>query len=223
MPSRSLESLVDLVAALRAPDGCPWDIAQTHQSLTGFLIEESYEVVHAIEDQDSDALKEELGDLLLHFAFHVQLARECGEFDLKDVLDAIHEKIIRRHPHVFGKSAPNEMSSIKLKWEELKEEENQSKEKKIVSFPALVEARKFLEKRANLGINSENLGRTQNSELVTNLRKKIESDPAALGKILFEIVAISRELGIEPEIALKKRTRELSKELEKKNSGLVVK
>lgn len=210
---------MDLVAELRAPDGCPWDKAQTHQSLTGFLIEESYEVVHAIEDQDSDALKEELGDLLLHVAFHVQLARESGEFDLNDVLEAIHEKIIKRHPHVFGKSTPNEMSSIKLKWEELKEEENQRKEKGVVSFPALVEARKFLERTANLGKSHESLVKTEDSALLTNLRKKIESDPDALGKILFEIVAIGRELGIEPEIALKKRTRELSKILETKHSG----
>jgi uncharacterized protein YabN with tetrapyrrole methylase and pyrophosphatase domain len=101
-----LRSLVELVAHLRSERGCPWDRAQTHESLKSLLIEEAYETVAAIESGESQALQDELGDLLLHVAFHVQIAQEQKEFTLHDVLLGIYEKVVRRHPHVFGTESP---------------------------------------------------------------------------------------------------------------------
>jgi tetrapyrrole methylase family protein/MazG family protein len=217
--ARDLRELISLVARLRAPDGCPWDQAQTHQSLTGLLIEEAYEVVEAIEANDPTALQDELGDLLLHVAFHVQMAQEADEFDLDDVLNAVYEKVIRRHPHVFGDRSTRDLVEIKARWEELKRQEERGhstlRNKKRSALPALVEARKALDRAANLGIGIDSRAML-NGDRLSELWKKQgqEADAQSLGQLLLGIVAFARERGLEPELCLKKATARLAEQIE---------
>jgi MazG family protein len=125
IPTYSLPDLLDIMAKLRAPDGCPWDRKQTHQSLLNHLIEESYEFVDAVENGDRANMKEELGDVLLQVVFHAQLAREAGDFDFAQVVQGISEKLVRRHPHVFGGSGLklDGAEAVEVKWDELKKAE----------------------------------------------------------------------------------------------------
>jgi MazG family protein len=213
MPARDLESLVALVARLRAPDGCPWDREQTHESLTGLLVEEAYEVVGAIEAGDPDALKEELGDLLLHMAFHVQIARERGEFDLEDVLTAVREKIVRRHPHVFGEERDFGIAEVRANWERLKQTEHGSKSvARSGALPALVAARKALDRAANLGLDMRELLPEPPAPAASLVG---DADEESLGALLLTIVALACARGLEPEIALKRATARLSQQLER--------
>ena len=218
--ARDLRALVQLIAHLRAPDGCPWDQAQTHHTLTGLLIEEAYEVVEAIEANDPNALQDELGDLLLHVAFHVQIAQETREFALDDVLSAVQEKVIRRHPHVFGERSARNMTEIKARWEELKRQEPghpKQRKKKLGALPALVEARKTLDRAANLGIDSHAMLDGDGRDV---LRKRWKAkDAEALGRLLLEIVALAREDGLDPEFCLKKATARLAEKLEDETPG----
>lgn len=209
--TRDLQGLVELVAHLRSPEGCPWDQAQSHRTLTGLLIEEAYEVVEAIEANDPEALQDELGDLLLHVAFHVQIAKEAGEFALNDVLKAVHEKVIRRHPHVFGDRPTRDMAEIKARWEKLKRKESHQKREKLGTFPALVEARKTLDRAANLKADPW----FQRDETLEALRDRVRAgDAEALGRLLLEVVASARESGLEPELSLKQATARLAARLE---------
>jgi len=220
MGSNSLDTLVELVSQLRAPDGCPWDRRQTHESITGFLIEEAYEVVHAIKEQNSESLKDELGDLLLHVAFHVQLAREDGKFELQDVLDSIHEKVIRRHPHVFGDEGAKEIPDVKLKWEELKAQERAAEKSKTNSFPALVEARKLIEKRSNLGERHVPDSSSLPEDLKYQIARLIEKgDEETIGQLLFYLVDRARSSGYEAEIALKEQNRVVRASIESESQN----
>lgn len=218
MPVRDLESLVALVARLRAPDGCPWDREQTHESLTGLLIEEAYEVVGAIEAGDAHALKEELGDLLLHVAFHVQIARERAEFELEDVVTVVREKIIRRHPHVFGEEGERGfgIAEVRANWERLKQTERERGSKSALwsamgALPALVAARKALDRAANLSLDAHA------SRILPEGAETLEPllrDEESLGALLLTVVALARARGLEPEIALKRATARLARQLE---------
>ncbi|MBI1741594.1 MazG family protein [Candidatus Acetothermia bacterium] len=209
----SLEKLIELVATLRAENGCPWDRAQTHGSLTGMLIEEAYEVVSAIERKEWAELKDELGDLLLHIAFHAQIAREHGEFLTHEIFESIREKIIRRHPHVFGEETGKSDAEIKGRWEEIKRREgNKLKTKKAI--PALVEARK-LQERAEYRQHAHSVESAPKDKLKSLLKSK---DTAGLGELLFAVVALARELGIEPELALKRANERFAAEIEKATS-----
>ncbi|MCL6642695.1 MAG: MazG family protein [Candidatus Bipolaricaulota bacterium] len=201
-----LRSLVELVAHLRSERGCPWDRAQTHDSLKNLLIEEAYETVAAIESQDMAELKDELGDLLLHVAFHVQIAQEHSSFTLQDVLNSIYEKIVRRHPHVFGAEPTQEIEKIKGRWEEIKRREG--KGLSATALPALIEARKLQERAAQ-----------SNRELSVRPSQTIAallSEPSEerLGELLFEIVARARELQLDPELALKRANAQFAKKIE---------
>lgn len=119
----TLQPLIDVVAVLRAPDGCPWDRLQTHSTLRRYLLEEVYEVLEAIDNQDMANLREELGDVLLQIVFHARLAEEQGLFTVQDIIDDITAKMIRRHPHVFAKATSKELASTQLNWEALKAQE----------------------------------------------------------------------------------------------------
>ncbi|WP_296004957.1 nucleoside triphosphate pyrophosphohydrolase, partial [uncultured Veillonella sp.] len=154
----SVQPLVDVVKALRAPNGCPWDQKQTHESLRRYFIEETYEVVDAIDNKDMDNLREELGDVLLQVVFHSQLAEEAGHFTLQDVIHDVTEKMIRRHPHVFNPENDEKSYS----WDELKAKEKKNSQNSVLdgvskSLPALVAAYKLQEKAAKLGFDWDEL------------------------------------------------------------------
>jgi tetrapyrrole methylase family protein / MazG family protein len=121
------ERLVELQARLRAPEGCPWDIEQTHLSLRTYLIEEAYEVLEALESRDDGKFAEELGDLLLQVVFHAQIATEEGRFTAADVVRGIHQKMVRRHPHVFGEQSAHNAAAVLKNWEQIKTEERRAK------------------------------------------------------------------------------------------------
>jgi len=127
MPKHSLEDLLRIMARLRAPDGCPWDKEQNHQTLLSCLIEETYEFVDAVENQDIANMEEELGDLLLQVVFHSQLAEEAGHFTFADVASGISEKLIRRHPHVFGEAKAEDAAAVVTQWDQIKQREKADK------------------------------------------------------------------------------------------------
>jgi len=190
--------LVELVARLRGPEGCPWDRAQTHESLKGMLLEEAYETIAAIDEGDPGALKDELGDLLLHILFHSQIAAEAGEFTIEDVLTELSEKLIRRHPHVFGprRAESVAVAEIRHRWEEIKRGEGR-RAGVSAHLPALLAARKAQEQLSNLG---------QEEIDHDGLRALLDpGDPEEeVGRLLFRAVALARELGVEPELALRR-------------------
>src|SRR5437879_1033373 len=129
-PGQWFEKLVDVQARLRAPNGCPWDREQTHQSLGTYLIEEAYEVLEALESRNDAKFAEELGDLLLQVVFHSQIAREEGRFTVAEVIREIHDKMIRRHPHVSGEAQAKDSVEVVRHWEQIKAEERRSSDRK---------------------------------------------------------------------------------------------
>ncbi|MGH9775504.1 MAG: nucleoside triphosphate pyrophosphohydrolase [Candidatus Acidiferrales bacterium] len=164
-----LEELVALQRRLRAPGGCPWDREQTHETLRTFLIEEAYEVLDALESRDAEKFAGELGDLLLQVVFHAELAREAGRFDIADVIQQVHEKLVRRHPHVFGNVRARTAGEVLKNWERLKAEERRSEDsgktsahESILSgvprsLPALLEAYQLTRRASNIGFDWENV------------------------------------------------------------------
>ena len=199
------ERLVELVARLRSSRGCPWDRAQTHKSLKGMLLEEAYEAIAAIEGGDPEALKDELGDLLLHVVFHSQIAREAREFTIDDVIDELNEKLIRRHPHVFGPQRAESVAEIRHRWEEIKRGEGKQAEVSM-HLPALLAARKAQER-----LQLSNLGQEEIDH--DGLRALLgPGDPEEeVGRLLFRVVALARELGVEPELALRRAVKDFLK------------
>src|SRR5256886_6544927 len=159
MHKRCFDELVQLMQTLRGPNGCPWDRKQTLPSLKPFVIEESYEVVDAIDRDDRAALAEELGDFLLQAVFIAEITREEGSFDIYDAITAIHDKLVRRHPHVFGDVEANDAEQVLVNWEKLKNEERKAEDKSLLSgvpqsLPALLKASRLTEKAARVGFDS---------------------------------------------------------------------
>src|SRR5438045_4433386 len=158
MTKRSFDDLVKLMTTLRAPGGCPWDRKQTLESLKPFVIEEAYEVVDAIDRDDRGALLEEIGDMLLEAVFIAELTREEGSFDIYDSITAIHDKLVRRHPHVFGEVEAKDAEQVLVNWEKLKSEERKKENKGVLSgvpaaLPALQKASRATEKAARVGFD----------------------------------------------------------------------
>ncbi len=212
---RTLAELEEIMQKLRSREGCPWDIRQDHRSLRPYLIEEAYEVIEAIERNDRDLLKEELGDLLLQVIFHAQIASEKDKFSLSDVLEGINTKIIRRHPHVFGGHRTSSVQEVLKKWEEIKKDEpgnsSQKAPSKDAHLPSLVRALKTQQRASKLGFDWE----TENG-VVDKLKEELEEFISAyhagsgetieeeLGDFLFSVVNFSRFVGVNPEICLGK-------------------
>lgn len=213
------QDLVDIISALRDPDtGCPWDAKQSSESLVPNFIEELYEVVEAIEEQDDEALCEELGDLLLHVVFQVQIAHEKKAFEMEDVLKAIIDKLVRRHPHVFGDLSVADAEAVKMNWEHIKRVEKTDRESVLdgvpKSMPALIQAHRTQEKAASVGFDWPDLSPViakideEREELYEALDAgEAEAIKEELGDLLFSIVNLSRKLGIDAETALKEATR----------------
>lgn len=217
--SQGGERLLDLVrvmARLRGPGGCPWDREQTHRSLARHLLEESHEVLEAIDSDDPIRLREELGDLLLQIVFHAEMARQEGTFDLDDVAETIVAKLVRRHPHVFGGVEVSGADEVLVNWERIKAEEKgeQGVEEDIpATLPALARAAKVQRRAAGWGFD----WRTREGAMA-KLREEVDELERAspdeaedeLGDVLFAAAAVARKLGVDPESALRRTVRRFS-------------
>ncbi len=200
--------LQDIIAHLRAPDGCPWDRKQTHQSLRPYLLEETYEVLDALDAEDTDALKEELGDLLIQVALHVQIATEEGEFKLADVIRHVVDKLIRRHPHVFGDVSVQNAEDVARNWEAIKQEERrqngESEKKKTLldgisaALPALSKAQTYVSRLSRVGYPLPTPGNLTEAEL---------------GRRLLRLVELAEAAGLDAEAALREVTVQLREAL----------
>jgi XTP/dITP diphosphohydrolase/tetrapyrrole methylase family protein/MazG family protein len=198
-----LENLRQTMKTLRGPAGCSWDKEQTHESLIPHLIEECYELIDAIDRKDFPHMQEELGDLLLQVYFHGQIAEENGQFTIEDIAQSINEKLIRRHPHIFGDSKNLSPEEVIAQWEKIKKEEKATKkdqpvfDKSLPPFPALLYAASVVNKGAKKG-NLLNLGSVVAS-----------TEEEKLGKELFELVSKCDAKNINPEQALRKFTNKI--------------
>lgn len=206
------ERLLQIVSILRGPTGCAWDRAQTPATLTPYLLEEAYEVIESIQEENPPRLKEELGDLLLHIVFQCDIATEKQQFDMTQVLKSINEKLIRRHPHVFGDIQTTDVQTIKQNWESIKlrEGRNSLMEGLPRSLPALLQARRVQERAAQVGFDWENITgvRAKLDEELAELDAAIKSNDKTaivdeMGDLLFTIVNLARFLNLDPEEALR--------------------
>ncbi len=210
----ALQNLVEVMDKLRSPGGCPWDREQNHQSLKKYLLEETYEVLDAIEQGDMNKLADELGDLLLQVVFHAHLAREKGFFDLNDVINHLIEKLKRRHPHIFGNLKADTVDEVKMHWERVKSKETGNKlllQNIPKILPALLRADKIQNKASSVGFDWADLkGPAQKlQEELLEFKEALEAKDEVrmaeeLGDLLFSIVNVSRFLKIDPEGALQK-------------------
>lgn len=217
------DRLTQIMAQLRAPDGgCPWDLKQTHETLRPHLIEESAEVLAAIESGDKTNLREELGDLLLQVVFHAQLAQENGDFTIEDVALAINEKLVRRHPHIFGDVRADDAETVKANWDAIKAQEKAERGETQTSIlgdipaqlPALSSALKISKRAARVGFEWPD-----EAGVVEKLREEVgeveealahespERIAEELGDLLFTIVNLARWRGLDAELALRDNNR----------------
>ncbi|MEJ6581540.1 MAG: nucleoside triphosphate pyrophosphohydrolase [Akkermansiaceae bacterium] len=218
-PGKQIQRLRAIMHRLRAPGGCPWDAEQTHESLVSNLIEETYETVAAIKSGDDENLQEELGDLLLQVVFHAELAQEDGRFDLDEIARGISEKLIRRHPHVYGDSNLGDTEGVLTQWEEIKRAEKGHEEKPYLhgvgkGLPALLRAAKLQKKAGKVGFDWPDaigiVGKIEEEfdEVKEELAKHTEGDKASpelqaeIGDLLFIVTNLARKLGVDPEVAL---------------------
>jgi MazG family protein len=223
---RTFDDLVRLMTRLRGPDGCPWDRKQTLPDLKAYVIEESYEVVDAIDQGDRAALAEELGDLLLQAVFIAEMTREEGSFDIYDSITAIHDKLVRRHPHVFGDVVANDAEQVLVNWEKLKQDERKAENKSVLSgvpqaMPALLKASRLTEKAARVGFDWR---RTEDvfdkiDEETAELREAVAEGDAEhiheeIGDLLFTIANIARKVNVNPEEALQSTNRKFMRRFE---------
>lgn len=235
----SFEDLKSIIKKLRSEDGCPWDKVQTHESLRPCLIEESYEVLSAIrileETGYSENLREELGDILLQVMLHSQIAEEAGNFQVEDVIDQISQKMIRRHPHVFGENDATTVNQVLKNWEDIKKQEKENqpwiKESKVAElteveevpkeFPALIRAQKVLKKGGKVSQNSHDFSQSyeQILEKLGTLKEKYEDTASFdfsqnMGEILLEISNISNLIKVHSEQALTDQIQNYIRQLE---------
>lgn len=230
----NFNDLIELMQRLRSPDGCPWDREQTYATLAPMLLEEAYEAFEAVEDAregQPHELRDELGDLLFQIVFYAQVAKEQGDFSIDDVTSAIHAKMVRRHPHVFGDTSANDTATVLRNWEVMKQDERRAagkseREDSLLDgvsskAPALMEAHQLSTKAARVGFDWKELEDifAKLEEEVGELRAAIETHSASnnesdhtlvreeLGDLLFAITNIARHLKVEPEAALKLTNR----------------
>ena len=204
-------TLVDIIARLRAPDGCPWDKEQTHASLREDLLEECYEVLEALDEGNSDKLCGELGDLLMQVVFHAQIAAEAGEFELGDVVNSITTKLIHRHPHVFGSKKVRDAEEVLLNWEVLKREERGADTSILASapkqMPALGYSQEIQRRVARVGFDWEEIDGVieKLTEEINELKRADSQQRKAqeFGDLLFTLANIARRLEIDLEVALR--------------------
>jgi MazG family protein len=223
--------LVEIMARLRSPGGCPWDREQTFDTIKPYLLEETYEVMDAIDGRDWEGLVEELGDLLLQPVFFAQMASEQGRFDIADSIQAINRKLVRRHPHVFADGDAKTPGDVKRRWDEIKAGEKPRPNGLLAgvsrSLPALVEAQQIASRAAGVGFDWENV-----EQVFDKMREELGELDAArrngpreciedeLGDLLFVLVNIARFLEVDPEQALRKTNAKFRRRFEHVESGL---
>lgn len=216
-PGAAFTRLVEVMARLRGEGGCPWDREQTRESLKPYVVEEAYEVLEAIDEGDAAKLREELGDLLLQVVFQAQVAREVGEFTISEVIQAIVEKLVRRHPHVFGDASASTAQEVLHRWEAIKRAERQNERRRPSALdgvprelPALLRAHRLQEKASRVGFDWDDttglLGKLE--EELAEFRAVCRNGggpraAAELGDLLFTLVNVSRFLNVNPEEALR--------------------
>lgn len=214
-PVYKIEDLLNIMNLLRSPEGCPWDREQTHESIKSSLIEETYEVIEAINKSDNDLMCEELGDVLLQVVFHSQMAKENGAFTFEDVVDGVCKKLVERHPHVFGEVKADTSEQVLNNWEDIK---NKSKNRKTATesmlsvpreLPALMRSRKIQKKAAKVGFDWDSVDGAFDKlvEETAELKKAVSSGNSdecfeELGDLLFSAVNVSRFIGCDAEEAL---------------------
>ena len=216
----AFEKLVEVIARLRSESGCPWDRQQTHESLKENLLEETYEVIDAIESGEADELRAELGDLMMQIVFHAQLAHERGEFDIKGSVENITEKLVRRHPHVFGEAKVASAEEVLHRWDEIKSEEPGFEKRVSIldgipkTLPALARAMEISKRAARAGFEWPDL-----DAVIEKLKEEVcELDEEAhagdreriaqeIGDLLFTVVNLARWTGVDPEDALRTMTK----------------
>ena len=212
---QKFERLVEIMARLRAPDGCPWDREQTFDTIKPYTLEETYEVLDAIDRRDWGDLAEEIGDYLLQAVFYAQMGREQGLFKIEDALDAINEKLVRRHPHVFADAIAETPADVKARWDVIKEQEKEAKGKAPQglldgiprAMPALVEAQQISVRAAGAGFEWPNF-----DEVIAKLHEELDElkragtpaeREAEIGDLLFTLVNIARWSKADAEQALR--------------------
>ena len=218
---RPMDRLVEIMATLRNPNGgCPWDVEQTFATIAPHTIEEAYEVADAIEQNDMDSLKDELGDLLFQSVFHAQMAKELNEFSFDDVVNGVIDKMIRRHPHVFGDQSINTADEQTVSWEDIKETERATKSGAVDEsalagltngLPALIRAEKLQKRAARVGFDWPEVASVFDKlrEETSELQVEIDTDGGEarltdeLGDLLFVCVNLARKLNIDAETALR--------------------
>jgi nucleoside triphosphate diphosphatase len=232
-PSRDIGRLIEIMAALRTPKtGCPWDLEQNFATIAPYTLEEAYEVADAIARNDLADLKDELGDLLLQVVFHARMAQEQGAFDFGDVVEAITEKLIRRHPHVFGEHRANNPEAVKGLWEQIKALEREQKRAKAavkgpsvegalagvpIALPALTRALKLQAKAGKVGFdwNDARAVLRKIREEVDEIEAVLENDPgeaaAEVGDLLFAAVNLARHLHADPETLLRQTNQKFER------------
>ena len=209
------DALVDIIAKLRAPDGCPWDRQQTHASLRESFLQECYEVLEALDEGNHEELCQELGDLLLHIVLQAQVAAEAGEFDIEDVIKSINTKLIHRHPHVFGAKKVENAEEVIHNWEALKEVERGEGSSLLASvprqMPALGYSQAIQHRVAQVGFDWEDI-----DGIIDKLAEEVgefkqadteEQRAREFGDLLFTLVNIARRLGVDSEAALREANR----------------
>lgn len=209
--SDSFTELKEIIARLRGPDGCPWDKKQTHASLKPFLVEESYEVLQALDEGITEKLRDELGDLLLQIMLHAQIATESGQFEIDDVVRSISQKLIHRHPHVFGGQKVQDVVEVEQNWEALKQEERVEGESILAGMPeqmpGLAYSQSMQRRVAGVGFDWEKVEEIIDklAEEVAEIKRAANQQEKAneFGDLLFTLANIARRLDIDLEMALR--------------------
>ncbi|MCU9615281.1 nucleoside triphosphate pyrophosphohydrolase [Caldibacillus lycopersici] len=211
---KDFQNFRQIIATLRGPNGCPWDIKQTHRSLKKYLLEEAYELLEAIDEEDDDHIVEELGDVLLQIMLHAQIGEDNGYFSIEDVIESIASKMVRRHPHVFGEVVVNDADEVVANWQKIKEQEPGRETPSVLAkvgkgLPALMQAYEIQKAAGKVGFDWQEIEPvlTKVKEEIQELLVEIKADQKAnilleLGDVLFGIVNVARKLHIHPEEAL---------------------
>ncbi len=221
----NFQDLVDIVGKLRGEGGCPWDIEQTHQSIKSNLVEESYELIEAIDSMDIEKIADESGDVLLQVVFHAQIGKENKEYNIDDVTDAICKKLIHRHPHVFGNADLKNSDEVLKAWNQIKRDDRgqitiaEDMEGVSKYLPSLMRATKIQSKAGKNGyVFNEPAISAENIAGMINVMQGCDDENAAekyVGKMLFELVSVARAMGVDAELALNKQLDSFIQEFSK--------